>query len=384
MYKADPRVQKILKLQELESGKVIDHTKTVVPAKSEMHKNSSEHRLPDLLDPRVFKDKQNDIPRPELAPFVDPRAGVKHESEQILKPESSLQRPQDPRMKLGLEPSKPIDPRVQRMTSVPGLPSRPSDPRLLRQDSGSQSAINSGSRPLDPRLARQNSRDAQPGSRGSTPPTDPRMLNRQPSNEPKIMKLENLPSLPLDLGLGVSTASDPRISKVTESDSLSVHRQTSQPGTSAERDAANGVPKPKLDYRNDPRFKRKRIAEATLSPDNSGKRFSGQRKSSTEYSSPLGIDTSQPSEESGYNSYNRPRQTQPQVQSRTQTAANVTNTETVTSASALPSVSTDITAHDILDSLQIMPPPGLEEAQGSDKNLKDIFKTIDPTASPFC
>ncbi|XP_053384197.1 zinc finger CCCH domain-containing protein 4-like [Mercenaria mercenaria] len=380
-YKLDPRVQKMLKLQELESGKVIDHSKTVVPVKSELHKSSSEHKLPNLLDPRVFKEKQTGPTRPELTPFIDPRSGMKQESDQTFKPELPVQRPLDPRLKPGLEPpAKPLDPRVQRMTSNPGMPARAMDPRLARQDSNSPSAINPASRPFDPRLARQNSHDSQPGSRGSTPPIDPRMFNRQPSSEPKITKLENLPSLPLDLGLGVSPTSDPRLGKVTEADSVSsVHRQISQPGTSAEKEAARDLPKPKLDYRNDPRFKRKRISDASLSPDITGKRFSGQRKSSTEYSSPLGGDTSQQSEESGYNSYNRPRPVQPQpVQSRPQTTNSSTSSETV------PSASSDVSAHDILDSLQIMPPPGLDETQGSDKNLKDIFKTIDPTASPFC
>ncbi|XP_060573975.1 zinc finger CCCH domain-containing protein 4-like isoform X2 [Ruditapes philippinarum] len=372
-YKSDPRVQKMLKMQEMESGKVIDHSKAVLPEKRELHKSSSEHKLPNLLDPRVFKETQGVPTKVELTPFVDPRMGIKQESDQNYKPE----RPFDPRLKPGLDPpAKPLDPRVQRMTSNPGLPARAVDPRLARQDSNNTSAINSGVRPFDPRLARQNSVDSQPGSRGSTPPMDPRIFNRQPSNEPKITKLENLPSLPLDLGLGMSPPLDPRVGKVAESESVSsFNRQISQPGTASEKDA---VPKPKLDYRNDPRFKRKRISEANAALDIAEKkRLNEQRKSSTEYSSPLGGDSSQSGEESGYNSYNRPRPVQPKpVQSQPQTS--VSNSE------PLPSVSSDVTTHDILDSLQIMPPPVLEETQGSDKNLKDIFKTIDPTASPFC
>ena len=372
-YKTDPRVQKMLKMQEMESGKVIDHTKTVLPVKSELHKSSSEHKLPNLLDPRVFKESQSS--RPELTPFVDPRLGVKQESDQMYKPE----RPLDPRLKPGMDPAKPLDPRVQRLSSNPGLPARAVDPRLARQDSNNPSAVNSSARPFDPRLARQNSVDSQPGSRGSTPPMDPRMFNRQPSSEPKITKLENLPSLPLDLGLGMSPPLDPRMGKIADSESTSsFNRQISQPGTSSEREAVKDMPKPKLDYRNDPRFKRKRISDTNPSPDISEKkRFSGQRKSSTEYSSPLGGDNSESGEESGYNSYNRPRPVQPKP-SLTQPQTSVSNSE------SLPSVSSDVTTHDILDSLQIMPPPVLDETQGSDKNLKDIFKTIDPTASPFC
>lgn len=389
-YKTDPRVQKMLKLQELESGKVIDHSKTIVAVKSTLQKSTSEHKLPVLLDPRVFKETQIVVPRPELAPFVDPRKGSKQENaDQNLKSDLPVQRPVDPRVKPGIDHGvKPQDPRVQRMTSNPGMgmpnvSPRPTDPRFSRQDSNSNNAgvMNTGSAvgPLDPRLARQNSRDSQPGSRDSTPPIDLGMLNRQSSNEPKITKLENLPSLPLDLGLGFSPSPDPRLAKVTDSDpNYSVQRQTSQPGTIAEREAACDMPKPKLDYRNDPRFKRKRIPETSTSPDTLVKRFSGQRKSSTEYSSPLSGETSQTSEGSGYNSYNRPRPVKQPVQTQSQTSVSLTKSET------LPSVSPDPTTRDILDSLQIMPPPRMDEAQGSDKNLKDIFKTIDPTASPFC
>lgn len=387
-YKTDPRVQKMLKLQELESGKVIDHSKTIVPVKSTLHKSSSEHKLPVLLDPRVFKETQVIVPRPELAPFVDPRKGSKQENaDQNLKSDLPVQRPVDPRLKTGPDHGvKPQDPRVQRMASNPGMgmpnvSPRPTDPRFSRQESSSNSlsVMNSAVVPFDPRLAKQNSRDSQPGSRSSTPPVDPGMLNRQSSNEPKITKLENLPSLPLDLGLGFSPSPDPRLAKVTDSDpSCSVQRQTSQPGTLAERVAASDLPKPKLDYRNDPRFKRKRIPETSTSPDTIVKRFSGQRKSSTEYSSPLSGETSQTSEGSGYNSYNRPRPVKQPVQTQSQTSVSVAKSET------LPSVSPDPTSRDILDTLQIMPPPRLDEAQGSDKNLKDIFKTIDPTASPFC
>lgn len=356
-YKMDPRVQKMLKLQELESGKVIDHTKTVVPAKGEFHRSTSDHRLPDLLDPKVFQEKQGSIPRPELTPFVDPVAGMKSERlEQVYKPEMpNVQRPVDPRMK------PVVDPRVQRMSSTSGIPARPMDPRLSRQDSSSgiPSVTNVGGRPFDPRLARQDSQDSLPRSRGSTPPLDPRVMSRQFSSsiEPK---LENLPSLPLDLGLDVKV--------------LDVHRQTSQPGTSAEKDAAKDSSKPKLDYRNDPRFKRKKIVEPSASPESNVKRFSGQRKSSTEYSSPLGGDINPQIEESGYNSYNRPRVTKPPAAQ--QPSTNVTKSESVPSS--------DLSTHDILDSLQIMPPPGLQEPPPAEKNLKDIFKTIDPTASPFC
>lgn len=369
-YKSDPRVQKMLKMQEFESGQVIDHTKTVLPTKSDTQKVDS--KLPNLLDPKVFQDKQGASSRPELAPFVDPRLSGKQDSmAQRIIPEVMPPKPVDPRLKAGGG-----DPRVQRMLSnsgntMSGVPSRPLDPRLSRQDSSSSAPLPPAPR-IDPRLGRQNSQDVQP-PKSSIPP----IINRQSSiPEPKIAGLETLPRLPIDLGLGISGTSDPRLSKTMELDSsFSLQRQTSQSGNSSDKDSSGDSPKPKLDYRNDPRFKRKRISEPNVSPDPQGKRFTGQRKSSTEYSSPLGGESAKP-EESGYNSYNRPRHAaKPTTQSQT---INVPKTDNNAGASP------DMTTHEILDSLQIMPPPSIDTPQNTDKNLKDIFKTIDPTASPFC
>ncbi|WAR03005.1 ZC3H8-like protein [Mya arenaria] len=356
-YKFDPRVQKILKMQELESGKVIDHTKIVLPQTKEPYVNPNNPKLPDLLDPNVFKAKESSINRHELPPFVEPAPGSKQDSE--IKPP----RPVDPRM-------KPADPRVQKAST----PQRPLDPRLSRQDSNSSTSNLSGLPPYDPRLARQNSQTSQ--SRGSTPPLDPRMINRQSSSDPRLTRTDSNNQLP---SLDLLKPPDPQVSKLIDEEigQLSnLQRQSSQPGTAAEKETSSESqsPKPKLDYRNDPRFKRKHISESTLSPDTVGKRYSGQRKSSTEYSSPLGGEVGNKQEESGYNSYNRPRPPKPAV---TQAPPTVQPETTVSTAA-------DVSTHDILDSLQIMPPPGMAEQQGPDKNLKDIFKTIDPTASPFC
>lgn len=380
LYKNDPRVQKMLKLQELESGQVIDHTKTSV---SKQVKTDPD--LP-LLDPRIFT-KEPSLPRPELTPFVAPVvSGSPDISDSRVKPDvgSSLPpRPSDPRKKLGIDgPSKPVDPRMQKVGS--SVPSRPLDPRLARQDSNSGSLgpagvpgnINPASRPLDPRLARQTSREVPtpsippPVSRSSTPPSDPRLVLRQNSSDPRTAK----PELPPDSGINNNKPLDPRLGRVMDVDpNPPMQRQLSQ--SSASSDSSDSS-KPKIDYRNDPRFKRKHISESNLPPETVAKRFTGQRKSSTEYSSPLGLETSK-QEESGYNSYNRPR---PPV-SKTTVAPH--NSPPVSIIDSVPVPSADITAHDILDSLQ-MPGQALEQQAAPDKNLKDIFKTIDPTASPFC
>lgn len=358
-YKNDPRVQKILKLQELESGKVIDHTKSSPVVRSDSYSDIIEPKIPDLLDPKVFKAKEASMPRPELAPFIDPR-GAKGDQE------VGLPRQLDPRMKSTLS-----DPRVQNKLSVPGAgPGRPLDPRLSRQDSNSSSSSSAmpSVRPFDPWVARQSSQDS--------PPLDPRMMNRQSSNDPRLPKSDMSPDIS---GIAAVKPADPRLAKVLDSEinQMAFQRPAGQLSpTASDKEVTNSdASKKKIDYRNDPRFKRKHISESNLSPETVGKRYTGQRKSSTEYSSPLG-EMPATQEQSGYNSYNRPRPQKPQTQSQAQTPS-VTKTEIIPS-------NPDISTHDILDSLQIMPPPDMGGPQQPDKNLKDIFKTIDPTASPFC
>lgn len=352
-YKNDPRVQKMLKLQELESGKVIDHTKSVPVVRNDS--DPIEPKLPNLLDPKVFK--ESSVPRPELAPFIDPTTGLKGDNQDM-----AVARPKDPRMKQPL-----ADPRVQNRLAAPGA-SRPLDPRLSRQDSNSSTGSSgSVSRHFDPRLARQTSSDS--------PPMDPRTVNRQSSNDPR------LPSSPDINNLNIGKVTDPRLAKVLDSEinQMAFQRPVNpQRSPSSDKESSSSLssePKPKLDYRNDPRFKRKHISESNLSPETVGKRYAGQRKSSTEYSSPLGETSSAP-EQPGYNSYNRPRPQKPQAPPQPQAIS-------VPKPEAMPS-NPEITTHDILDSLQIMPPPDMGGPQQPDKNLKDIFKTIDPTASPFC
>ena len=358
-YKADPRVQKILKMQELEFGKIIDHTKTNVKVETSP---STEPKLPDLLDPKVFKQ----LPKPELAPFIDPRSKKENSDPRIKQEPGSFSKSIS---------NRPVDPRVQKQTGMHNLPGKPMDPRLARQDSssGNSSISKSSSRPLDPRMERQCSSGSPSYSANipplsSTPPLDPRMMSRQSSSDPRLSKNDIISTDSSSLGKPL----DPRLSRVAGSDlgPPSVHRQFSSPGTREEKDAASSSEqKTKIDYRNDPRFKRKHISESNLSPTSAGKRFPEQRKTTTEYSSPLGGDSSQ-SEDSGYNSYNRQRVSKQTPQHSLQKL-----TESV------PMPSEEISTHDILDSLQIMSPPVLEKP---DKNLKDIFKTIDPTASPFC
>ena len=366
-YKNDPRIQKILKLQELESGQVIDHTKKVSIVRSDSYLEAVEQpKVPDLLNPKVFKAKEAVNLRPELAPFVDPRPPSKE-------PEPIIARPLDPRMKPQLS-----DPRVQTRRNMPGaIPTKSLDPRLARSDSNSSiSSISSNSgipavtKSYDPRLARQTSHDSSPG--------DPRALNKQSSSDPRLARGDNSPDIS---SINVVKPADPRLAKVLDSEINQMAFQQAavqmSPTLSSDNESMDerSAPKPKLDYRNDPRFKRKHISESTLSPETTSKKYTGQRKSSTEYASPLGETPSTTQEQSGYNSYNRPRPQKP--------APPQPQTTSVPKPDILPPPP-DLSTHDILDSLQIMPPPDMVAPQQPDKNLKDIFKTIDPTASPFC
>lgn len=412
-FKNDPRVQKMLRQQELESGIVIDHSGISVKqsdprVKTEPVKGPSEAKFP-LLD--AVK-KEPSLPRPELTPFIDPRPKpeltpfvdpkvMKSEnSDPRIKSENIDSRPLDPRMKnvtdIGNLGSKPMDPRLQRMQSnqgmathnMPGmglhnLPVRPMDPRLARQDSNSSVS----NRPMDPRLSRQNSRDmSNLGSSPSDPRLskqvssseimgDTRLLGRQTS-DPRLSILDSS----IENSFSPSKPMDPRLGRVQDTDlgPPSIQRQYSQPSTMAEKASVEtkSEPKPKIDYRNDPRFKRKPISESNLSPSSIGRRVPEQRKSTTEYNSPLGGESSK-SEESGYNSYNKPRLQKPAPLSVSAPKLQIT-------PDMVPKASGDISTHDILDSLQIMSPPVMDTALPSDKHLKDIFKTIDPTASPFC
>ena len=412
-FKNDPRVQKMLRQQELESGIVIDHSGTTVRpsdprVKSEPSKGLVEPKFP-LLD--AVK-KEPSLPRPELTPFVDPRARPEltpFVDPRSMKTENSdprikTEKPQDPRIKnvtdLGNMGSKPMDPRLQRMQSnqgvathnMPGMPGmhnlpvRPMDPRLARQDSNSSVS----NRPMDPRLSRQNSRDTTNlGSSPSDPRLskqtsqtssenmgDPRLLGRQTS-DPRLSSVDTSSS---ESGIS-SKPMDPRLGRVADSDlgPPSIQRQFSQPSTPTEKVNAEtkSEPKPKLDYRNDPRFKRKPISESNLSPSSVGRpAASALRKTTTEYSSPLGGENKS-EDGSGYNSYNKPR-------SHNSGGPSVSAPKLKLTPDMVPKASEDITTHDILDSLQILSPPAIEEPVQSDKHLKDLFKTIDPTASPFC
>ncbi|KAL5006978.1 hypothetical protein ScPMuIL_015784 [Solemya velum] len=269
------------------------------------------------------------------------------------------------------------DPRLNRQDS--GLDSRrqdlPNDPRLMRQDSGSDPRLNRQDSGVDPR--KQDSR------------SDPRM-KKQESGDPRILRKESLEQdSDLQRGnsprsfsepLGVIQTTEVEKSPIHDTETLSgppgITRGFSHPGTDSEKanvqsNMNTDQNKVKFDYRNDPRFRRKPAAESSSATSQLKRKFIGQRKSSMEYSSPLGVDSDKQDSGSGYNSYNRPQLNSNKSQNSGDTNSRI-KVENVVSQ-PVGSVETVPPLRD--DLLQ----PNLAEPQ-----LKDLFKTFDPTASPFC
>ncbi|KAK3597631.1 hypothetical protein CHS0354_030182 [Potamilus streckersoni] len=413
LFKHDPRIQKLLKEQvqgEKEKSKPMDprikSSSQTSNLEIKLAKQDSDSGM-GLTDTKTMKREDPRLTRKDVA--------------------SVESKPLDPRLQKGAVDqsimNKIIDPRLQRNNSNPSqlgmhhLPPQLVDPRFLRQDSNQASTSNQ--RLTDPRLSRLNSSNVQgltdprlskmsPSYESTSVPSDPRMgqdskaLGRQLS-DPRLQKLEasigdNSNSRPLD----------PRLSRLQTSEIggsgnlQGFHRQMSQPGTSNEKAnlelSNSGDDSPntkKLDHRNDPRFRRKpkelnqTATSGDVSPSSesdsyqnksppqqpTNQNFSGQRKSSMEYSSPLGLDSSG-SDGLGYNSYNKPIPNKPTPQAKQ--ADNRNNGQRAVVLPIEPESGPSVTTSDILKSLQMQPPPQ------PDKQLKDIFKTIDPTASPFC
>ena len=190
--------------------------------------------------------------------------------------------------------------------------------------------------------------------------------DQRPSADPRAVRK--------NLGAPNLSAADSRLSQNTEtvsdSSSISDSTQGSSEGQTSEQK--------KFDHRNNPKFKRKPASAL----ETCEKRFTGQRKSSMEYSSPLGMNDSSVETSSGYNSYNRPSANPPR---RTKPADRDSSTGLAVDAGApaehnvLTEQGDGFNLPNMMAPPQITPPQGLQEPP-----LKDLFKSIDPTASPFC
>lgn len=420
-FKTDPRVQKFLsnppeclkqKAGSLQTDKMLKSLG--VPNTNRIEDMSSSVPPPPMLSPFP---PATGLPPALLRPH-DPRLlrggpqnprimGKKFED---LDSQDPLNKPLDPRrqMRGGNDP-KSMEPRFSRQQSNP-MPTgslRAPDPRLLRQ----QDAKNPPSRLSgDPRANRQQS----PVREQPSLPTLllPPLPNANSQSDNSVNPRG--PRTPMDQQKFGLRGSIPPPHRPNDPRSMRPENQNknSDPNQSQNTDSAQ----PKLDHRNDPRFKRKPAADSNnsqLPPPI--RKFIGQRKGSMEYSSPLGVEMDKPEQSSGYNSYNRPPNANRQM--------GIGNKPRTSGMDNLPphlppgnpplpppplpppppppppvsneSLQSDLRDVGTGDSELSAPPPGFPPPLPQNlpyqpvplpdqPKLKDLFKTIDPTASPFC
>lgn len=278
----------------------------------------------------------------------------------------------DPRLKRGPQG----DPRQVKQPLLP-VPGSGLDPRMARLGVGGQRqglnssprADDSGSSPSHP-TDQAYPRNSFVHSRKSSSPS-PQSSSEDSEIHKAVVTLKSDSTTLLESGQHSVTSGQMDLMPKSEAEGgVSDESSNSEDGTT-------GKNKKTFDHRNDPRFKRKPAAEKCVTSERT-KKFIGQRKSSMEYSSPLGGgDDGNTNTESGYNSYNRPPQGpgRPNLRDRTNTSAvapDVSRLEpSVTSSQQHPST-------DAVASPELLPP------EPEPLELKDLFRTIDPTASPFC
>lgn len=417
-YKNDPRIKKFINQMEAQQ---LNNPKPPVSS------SSLPAKVPDSNDSGTKVDPRTGLPVVKATPAIQPVV-------------SDIGRPLDPRMQRSTSISdnsaRPLDPRMKnipnmsmaqhnlpvksidpRFSGRPDMVSKPLDPRFARQQSNEAS---SQQPKFDPRLSRQQSSSELPEPKRNTASKDSggqtkdsRKPNNSPGPElglipPELLTLPTLVSVKMDiqspkLTLPLGLPLDPRnplnesINKLVpnfDSDNNSDHDQIeikigmqveksiemlSDSMSEEQRNSSaseSELSKPKLDYRNDPRFKRKPASGSGLTQ----KRYTGQRKSSMDYSSPLGMESEV---NSGSNSYSKPQQSSEinvKIDPRTKLRVDNSNISNVPRESTppVPELQEEVNPE------SINPPEMSEEVSPFDPPMKDLFQSLDPTASPFC
>ncbi|KAK3102531.1 hypothetical protein FSP39_012009 [Pinctada imbricata] len=393
-FKSDPRIQRMLKRMEATRGQTLDSGSVDM-------KSSSKENKP--VDPRSamgsgMTDRPND-PRvkgsdPRIQRTISDTGGPKPQDPRLLRVQSTPvgqgAPASDPR--LGRQASGPPDPRMLgRQISREGH----QDPRLGRQLSnqptsnfdGSNINRPSDSKPVDPRMSSQLSASSDPRKLNRpNSVNDPRNVSRQNSlTDPRArvqidQKLDLLtdPRMKPELDISNLKPLDPKIiqsSLEEEADGIASQLEIlpeTMENNNDQTSIQDQTEKPKLDYRNDPRFKRKPA---------------GKRKSSMDYASPLGDEGG--SDGSTYSAYTRP-QTSNQRQTKTDLKvksdprlSNISDTKTINSPSREQPSPTSSEQSGLL-SLPLPELPPFIPPPEPEINTRDFFKTMDPTASPFC
>ncbi|CAH1787391.1 unnamed protein product [Owenia fusiformis] len=337
------------------------------------------------------------------------------------------QRPQDPRSM-----PNPNDPRNQNKRVDPRIQNKPNDPR-------SQNKPNDPRTRSDPRL--QNNNDSP--SQGQN--TDPRFQNK--SQDPRLQqntdpRLRNVGATDPRSGNQSPNApnSSPRdLPPLLEANPPTVHRTTAPPPSSRpslkpfidrqqslqegssgddseaqvdpkllwgaqkdKKDSDDGSISPKTDpstsrdYRSGAKFKiKKKSSTGNNENDASQQRkgYIGVRKGSMDYASPLGAESKQDGQ-SSYSTYNRPpnntaynKKPLKSEKAKTVKDNSAMDTDVSVTVANMPAPPTLTSSNYDETQARVSPLNGLQNMDtNSDPNVnvKDLFKTIDPTASPFC
>lgn len=319
-------------------------------------------------------------------PFIDPRLSRQNCTEIHYgpPPPQGGPRPRPQGMSPGREHTQNFgptqnDPRTRPMGISPSRDQpgpAPSDPRLRSQNSDPS---NFPQNPSDPRLRSQGS--LQEGKPQTMKMSDPR-LERQGGS--------------LDSGT-VQRSSDPRLQRQTSQPAMSPNRGRLDEGQSDNMDSR---PLSRLDPRAQSRSEVDSGPNAEPKLGTSiikKKKFIGQRKGSMEYSSPLGLDSDQPDPAvSGFSSYSRPPGNRQPTNNKQWSANDQTSGTTQSSILGGPQSNDPRSKTPYSNSPTFSgyssPGPHEQSCEGEHMEmqpilqppLKDLFKTIDPTASPFC
>lgn len=287
----------------------------------------------------------NSNPR-SMMPSPDPRSGVPH-----FDPRGN-QSKSDPRsnpLKSDPRTRGRVDPRLSKLQQPPQPPSPPPPP--------------------PPSLP--------PPPPPSLPPTHPKPSDGQPKSFAHAGRHVGLPSMPSPQ---LRDRLPPQVSTASNSSRTNASESTKTSGSKAAK---------RIEHRKKSTDDAKEEAAVPNTSDGPPKPKGGsfQRRSSLDYASPLGYnDSDSSSVQPGYNSYSRrPQRSLPKQQANTPAAQSAALNSTPVPSP--PSVKTS-------------PHPEVEEGQEANPDLaaseedlfnaalnaslKDVFKTIDPTASPFC
>ena len=277
------------------------------------------------------------------------------------------------------------------------------DPRFHRRDSNpvrrdSNPVYPAPEKVIDPRVARLHEARSQDSPAMSPTAAEMTLIKAlsAPSIPATLPQLLQIPPPPLHPGLKPAMT-DPRTCKSSQGGGSASSSSDDQGDSPQHVTQHADVNRPLLSHRNDPRFKKRNKAVADTSPTQPENNVAESepvnpppppQRRGMEYSSPLGGTVSEtPTDTSAGNAYNRPPNSRFQQLQQHQkhhfknaTPNNGKTTTTLQSTTALVPVVTDTTG------MIELTPEQLQSlgAMGDEPSLKDMFKTFDPTASPFC